>query len=110
MEFDVLKKILNGLLEKTDKNLIGWSKTSSSNEYKTRLGKSSLTVDSWFNTDNGKHYADLVIYNSDGDPIDRIAFNEGDDWYPKIANLHELIERRTRKVDETYNDIFDALS
>jgi len=101
--------LIEKLKKKTELKQIIWNRTNSSNEFKLELNQTTITIDSWYSDDDSSFHADLCIINEHGDFISRFVFDESDENYSKLKNVHDLAKRQYYKVDEVLKDIINEL-
>src|SRR5688500_12065217 len=105
---DNFRQLLDRLIDKTSKKQAIWTKTSREHEFQVALEKATITVDKW--TVDGKKYADMAVYNTNGEQISRFATSiEKPDEYQHVLQLHSLAAKEYFKVDETFKDILKEL-
>lgn len=114
MNNDILKKLIEKLMKRTASGELVWSKTSGQNEFKVMFSSSAITVDKYRSKDDEPYNYDLIVYNDQGDPIDRVvydtdplAFNLPDTKL--IIDLYDVAVKGYYKVDKTYDDLFKEL-
>ena len=102
---DVLEKLTEG----TQKGKVIWTQTSSSTKYQTRLGSSTITIDSWLSGDTLEHNCEVVFFNSEGNPVKHLRFEEYEEDYNYIYDIYCIIKNKYLKEDETLDDIMRHL-
>ncbi len=102
------KELLNKLVSATQNKKIFWEKTSNDDEYKSIIGSSMVTTDSW-NYPDGVKKVDFAIWNSNGVQVDSIVSSEGSSNYEEIMKLYSCAKASYLKVDETIADIMEHL-
>jgi len=106
---DNFKKLVEKLLDKTQKKEVIWQKTTREDEYMLELDSGALTVDKWTPENKYGTSVDIVIFNDRGDKIDRIEINSDDDDFQLLDNFHSEVRRTYYKVDETFKGIMGEL-
>ncbi len=101
------QKLIDKLIDKTQRNQAIWDKTSRENEYKLELGKGSITVDNWEH--EFEMHVDINLRNDRGDIVDSISRTKGTVDYDSIMQLHTVAKKSFYKVDETIDSIFKEL-
>lgn len=87
-----------------------WIKTSRDNEFRLELSKGAITTDNWVDENDGRSLVDLLIFNDNGDIIDRVVYSsEKDNDYGTLVELHSLAKKAYYKVDETLKGILEEL-
>ena len=120
----MIKKKLDELIDKltssTESGKVEWERTSSKNEYQTKIGENAVSVGYYDPNDLvnlvtinlnsvNKSYYYLSIYNSQGVAVDYEERFWGDSNYDKLKDLYQIAKRKYYKVDETLDDIIKEL-
>jgi hypothetical protein len=107
---DNFKELLEKLKAKTLNRQAIWTKTSGDDEYKLDFGKGAVTVDRWVNPGDGNEYTECVIFNEDGNKVERIAVSDTEKAeFDTISELHLLARNAFFKTDETFKSLFKEL-
>ncbi|MCS2337932.1 hypothetical protein [Bacteroides sp. BFG-606] len=101
--------LIDKLILGTNMKKISWKRTSRPSEYQALIGSGAITVDNWTEDFNGLQYVDLVIWNDEGERIDRLQATEDEEDYASIMEIYECARRAYLKIDETINDIMNHL-
>ena len=109
--------LIKKLIDATDNGTIVWEKTSSKDEYQTKIGQNGVNVgffdpedlaNSFLIMPNGSkpklHYY-LNIINSEGIEVDSEEREINDAGFDKLRTLYHEVRRKYLKVDETLDDI-----
>ena len=109
--------LIKKLIDATDNGTIVWEKTSSKDEYQTKIGQNGVNVgffdpedlaNSFLIMPNGSkpklHYY-LNIINSEGIEVDSEEREINDAGFEKLQTLYHEVRRKYLKVDETLDDI-----
>lgn len=101
--------LIERLLERTLDKQVVWQKWSGTDEYKLDLKSGAITVDKW--NHDYQLYAEVVLYNNNGDKIDVLSANDSDNQenFELISNFHSEIRRSHYKVDETIDGLLDEI-
>lgn len=107
-------ELLNRLLDSTQENRIGWSKTSRQNEYSTDVGDYSITITSLsqstfsLSKELNEKFA-LSLINIDGEIVDLQILLPSDSDYNLIADLYSQARFSYFKVDEVLDLLIEEL-
>ena len=107
-----IETLLKKLKDKTLKGKAFWSKSSGENEFMLMFSNATIIVDIWYNNFYETFSASLKILNKDGDEIENFSYlkNDFQEEYNKIAELHEIVQNKYLKKDDTLNSIFSELN
>lgn len=112
MNTNRFEKIILRLIEKTTKNEIIWNKSTGENEFMASFSASAITIDKFY-PDGGFESYDLIIFNSNGQAVDRFLYitNDlnADDNIKKIKLLYELAYSSYFQIDDTYDSLLHDL-
>lgn len=98
------------LKDKTSKDNVKWEKTgSTTNQYRTVLGKGAISIDKWVPPGTSEKI-DFLIFNSEGSLIKNYMYETSEPEGKILENLHSLIVNKSLKVDDTLDSIFDELA
>lgn len=103
--------LIDSLLQKTAEGKANWSRTGASGQYVIILEAGSIKLDQFFynhHDDTNRGYA-LTLLNSNGDRIDEIQQEEGDQHYELMKTLYDAVERDYLRVDETIDGMLSEL-
>lgn len=113
--------LIKKLIVATDSGKIEWEKTSSKDEYQTKIGNNAVSVGFFdpedlantfiLSTNGGRpkmHYY-LDVMNSEGVQVDSEERELNDAGYTDLKNLYHEARRKYLKVDETLDAILNNL-
>lgn len=115
-----LDELIDKLTSSTESGQVEWERTSSKNEYQTKIGENAVSVGYYDPNDLAnlvaislnsvnKCYCYLSIYNSQGVAVDYEERFWGDPNYDKLKDLYQIAKRNYYKVDETLDAILKKL-
>ena len=106
---DKIKELIKVLTKKNQLDKISWEKTSSDTEFKSTIGKATITVNN-FQDKDGENYA-LNIYNPNGEKIETVILMDsmGDENILLLKELYSSVIECYYQVDKTIDDILDDL-
>lgn len=128
---DKYKQLINKLYEATKEKKISWDPTSRTNQYKTDLGKNSITIRKHESTGFGiktniedGNYVVLAIWDWSGKEVDEIKgikyselnlllgdnVNHSDDDFKLLEKLYQgVCESHTDFINATIDNILDSI-
>ena len=117
---DKYETLIRKLIEATEKGTVDWEKTSSNNEFLTRLGRNAVSISfydpedfvGFLTINNGsdkKKYYCLSLINSEGKTIDCEIKYQSESGYERLKDLYSEARRKFFKVDEALDDILKNL-
>ena len=115
-----LDVLIDKLTSSTESGKVEWERTSSKNEYQTKIGENAVSVGLYDPNDLAnlvtvnfgvvnKKYCYLNVYNSQGVIVDSEEIFIGDQNYGKLNCLFQMAQRNYYKADETLDDILKKL-
>lgn len=109
---DKLNKLLNLLTDKTKKKEAIWNKASGNNQFKLKLPENIAVTISYYEGDyNNPESYTIVIYNSNGDAIQRYSTDEhtSPEDFELISSFHQVASDSYYKVDETFDSLIRSI-
>ncbi|SRR6266404_7848748 len=113
MAYEKYQRLVQKLLERTDKNELQWKETASPETFQVSFSNYSLTLSE---QTSGSGPSDFVvtIINSAGDLVDSfsdVLLDEGHGatYYRSMGELHQKARRQALGVDQAIDEILDDL-
>lgn len=113
--------LIKKLIKATDEGKIEWERTSSLNEFQTKVGNNAVSIGFYDPEDivnmvlltaNGSrppmHYY-MTLFNSDGVQVDNEERGRNDLGFSDLKKLFREVRRKYLKVDETLDDILNNI-
>ena len=107
-----IKSLIEKLIEKTEKKKANWHPSSGENSYQISLNSGTITIDSWYNPTEEAEFADIIIYNKNGDRIEGFAASKNDvklDGYKLLMRLHDAVTESHFRIKETLLGMLDEV-
>lgn len=106
-----LQQLIKLLTEKTNEKKAIWNKASGDSQFKLSLPNGiSLTIGQW--TDNWREVYEVVIFNSDGAPIQKYVTDSDttSEDLSLMKDFHSSASSQYYRVDETMDALFNSVT
>jgi hypothetical protein len=113
MEGEKYKRLIKGLVDKTDRHELDWKEAAPANAFQVSFANYSIMIMKTENHQGSNLYITRIL-NSDGDVIDDFSDEEltqtiGDYYYNVMDTLYLKIRRQVLGVDKALDEILNEL-
>ena len=103
--------VIQGLLQKTQKNEVIWNTTTDANTFIVYFDKFSLSIRQKYQGDfnNPETWITIGIINDEGEKIDGFEIEEGDTGWNEMSELFTLARRSALFIDKAIKTILTEI-
>ena len=106
-----VRQLIHKLAKLTNENKMDWYVTNRDTEYAYSFSHGRVTIDRWLGQDDGSAFVEFVIYNNNGDQVERLMLcdDDNDEDFTLLNNFYNIVYKKYIKSEETLDGILSDL-